>query len=417
MVKTLANGIRIITNLDKNAYSATVGIWARVGSVDEDEKTSGISHCIEHMLFKGTKDKTAKQIAFEMDSVGGQLNAFTGKEYTCYHATVTFEHVEKAFLLLADMVKNSLLDQSELDKERGVILEEISMGEDSPEDVVHELHSKTFFEGTALCEPIIGNKKTVSSFSSADLKKYMDNQYDGNRLVISIAGRFDEEQLIKLIEGEFSEYKTGVPNSLEYSSGIIKRADNLAVKNMPVEQVHMCLGFPGVDLFDDDIYSFYIFNSILGGSMSSRLFQTIREEHALCYTVYSFTSAYMNNGCLTVYSATNKDQVKRLVELTVKEIEAMVKSGPTKDEIQMAKDQMKGNYLLALESSTTKMISYGKSLLLTGKTKTPEEVLARINAVDCDIMMDMVRSRLTRDQMTASFVGNLDYDECAKFLK
>lgn len=417
-INTLENGIKVVTDKNDYALSATIGVWFRVGAVDESDKISGISHFIEHMMFKGTKDRTARDIAFEMDSVGGSINAFTSKECTCYNATVTYEHLGKAVVLLADMVKNSLIDQGELDKERGVILEEINMVEDSPEDVIHCLHSENFFNGSSVSNSVIGTKETVSGLNSPDLKKYISENYTTDRLVVSVAGKFDEEELIKLIAKEFGSGFTqkGKGHIYDNSKAAAKKDGNIAFKNMPIEQTHICLGFPGLKLDAPNLYDLYVFNDLFGGSMSSRLFQKIREEKALCYTVYSYASPYMNTGVFTIYSATNKNQVKDLVALAMAEISSIIKEGATKEEVEMAKEQMKGNYILGVESTSGRMSSLGRSLLLTGQAKTPETVIDKINSVSLDSMMETIRALINFDNMTASFVGNVDLKECKSFI-
>lgn len=417
-INTLENGIKVVTDKNDYALSATIGVWFRVGAVDESDNISGISHFIEHMMFKGTKDRTARDIAFEMDSVGGSINAFTSKECTCYNATVTYEHLGKAVVLLADMVKNSLIDQVELDKERGVILEEINMVEDSPEDVIHRLHSENFFNGSSVSNSVIGTKETVSGLNSPDLKKYIGENYTTDRIVVSVAGKFEEEELIKLIEKEFGSgfVQKGKGHIYDNSKEAAKKDGNIAFKNMPIEQTHICLGFPGLKLDAPNLYDLYVFNDLFGGSMSSRLFQKIREEKALCYTVYSYASPYMNTGVFTIYSATNKNQVKDLVTLAMAEISSIIKEGATKEEVEMAKEQMKGNYILGVESTSGRMSSLGRSLLLTGQAKTPETVIEKINAVSLDSMMETIRDLISFDSMTASFVGNVDLKECQSFI-
>lgn len=417
-VNKLLNGIKVVTDKNDYALSATIGVWVRVGSVDEQPNIAGISHFIEHMMFKGTKDRTAKDIAFEMDSIGGSINAFTSKECTCYNATVTYEHINKAVMLLADMVKNSLIDQKELDKERGVILEEINMVEDSPEDVIHRLHCENFFKGSRVANSVIGTKETVGAMNSSDLKSYVKENYTCDRIVISVAGRFDETELIKLIEKEFGsgiEEKGKGSRYLDEKKEISKET-NIAFKNMAIEQTHICLGFPGLKLDASNLYDLYVFNNLFGGSMSSRLFQRIREERALCYTVYSYASPYMDSGIFTIYSATNKNQVKELIDVAMKEISSIIKEKPSQQELEMAKEQMKGNYILGSESTSGRMTSLGRSLLLTGEPRTPEKVIEKINAVNMDSMMETVKSLLDFKKMSASFVGNVSEEECRGFL-
>lgn len=416
--KTLDNGVKIITYQNDSVYSATIGVWFRVGAVDETEKNAGISHFIEHMMFKGTKNRTAKEIAFEMDSVGGQLNAFTSKECTCYNATVTYEHLPKAVKLLADMVKHSLIAEEELNKERGVILEEINMVEDSPEDVIHRLHSETFFEGNPLAKSVIGSKETVGNLTSEELKQYIQKNYTSDRMVISVAGRFDTEELHRLIADEFADFPREKGAGLTYEgSALLKTPGRMAFRNMSIEQTHLCLGLPGLPIDDDQLYNLYIFNNLFGGNMSSRLFQRVREERGLCYTVYSYVSTYMNTGAFTVYSATNRDQVQDVVSLVRQELLDILENGPKEDEIHMAKEQMKGSFTLGIEGTGGRMSQMGRSLLLAGKAKSPDEILSSIDRVNYDTMMAVVKEVLHPEQMTAAFVGNVDQAMCESFIK
>lgn len=417
-LNTLSNGIRVVTDKNDYALSATIGVWVRVGSVDERDEIAGISHFVEHMMFKGTKDRTAKDIAFEMDSIGGSINAFTSKECTCYNATVTYEHIGKAVVLLADMLKNSLIDQKELDKERGVILEEISMVEDSPEDVIHRLHCENFFNGSCVSNSVIGTKETVGVMNSPELRGYIGENYTCDRMVVAVAGKFDEDELLALIEHEFGKgiNEKGKGDAYVDEKTPVNREENFAFKNMSIEQTHLCLGFPGLMLNAPNLYDLYVFNNLFGGSMSSRLFQRIREERALCYTVYSYSSPYMNTGVFNIYSATNKNQVKELINVAMEEISSIIKEGPSANELEMAKEQMKGSYILGSESTGGRMSSLGRSLLLTREPKTPEKVIEKINAVTMDSMMQTVRDVLDTEKMAATFVGNVDEKDCRGFL-
>ncbi len=414
--KKLSNGIQVVTFNNENAYSATIGVWVRAGAVDELTNEAGISHFIEHMMFKGTKTKNAKEIALSMDSIGGQINAFTSKECTCYNATVTYEHLDRAVTLLSDMLKNSLIDPTELGKERGVILEEISMVEDSPEDVVHRLHSKNFFNNSPVANSVIGSKETVSSFGSEDLKNYMKKHYTADRMVISIAGRFDDDKLMDLLEKEFGSINAENSLGMEYENKeILLKDDNIAFKNMKIEQTHICLGFNGISVKDEDLYSLYVFNNLFGGGMSSRLFQSIREEKAMCYTVYSYSGCYMNNGVYTIYSATNKNQVKDLVCLANEEIAKVLKEGPTKAEVDMAKEQMKGAFTLGIESTGGRMSSMGRTLLLAGKLQKPEDVFKRIEAVSYDSVRNVMSRVFDSGKRTATFVGDITREDCNNY--
>lgn len=371
--------------------SVAIGVWVRAGSRYETEETNGISHFLEHMFFKGTKTKSAKEIAESFDSIGGQVNAFTSKEYTCYYAKVLDEKAEYALDLLADMFFNSIFDETELQKERNVVLEEINMYEDSPDDIVHELLSEASFGKHALAKPILGTKETLLQFDRSTLEMYREKFYTPENVVISVAGNITED-FISSIEEKFGKYETEY-NKLEiqfptfYTNKVMKQKDT--------EQSHLCLGFAGLPYGDERIYELAILNNTLGGSMSSRLFQEIREKRGLAYAVFSYHSSFIDTGLLTIYAGTAPDQADLVYDTIVNTVQSMQEDGITKRELEKSKSQLKGNLMLSLESTNSRMSRNGKNELLLATQKPIDEMIANIEAVTLDKVNQLAASILT----------------------
>ncbi|MDR2504704.1 MAG: insulinase family protein [Oscillospiraceae bacterium] len=384
-IQKLPNGLRVITEHLPYVRSVSIGIWLGTGSMHEKPSENGLSHFLEHMLFKGTDKRTARSVAEEMDRVGAQINAFTSKECTCYYAKAVDEHLATAFDVLSDLVLNASLPEDELNKERGVILEEIAMQEDSPEDLVHDLLSEAVFRGHPLALPILGTTEKIENYSRADLKKYKDTHYRPNNCVLSVAGNFDKAELWKLIESTLGGWKA------EGEDVVVDKPEgfqaNLIAKTKDIEQVHICLGFPGVALGSDDSYAISIFNNIYGGGMSSRLFQRIREELGMAYSVYTYPSMMPGIGMMTVYAGTSQQHVEQVLSQLRGETARLIADGVSADEFQMAKEQLKGGFILGLESSSARMSNIGRSLLLLDHVRTETEVLDAIAKVTPEQMM------------------------------
>jgi len=402
----LDNGIRIITEKIPHFRSVSIGVWFAAGSIYENFESSGMPHFIEHMLFKGTKNRSAKQIAQAMDAVGGQLNAFTAKECTCYYSNVIDEHLPRAIDVLSDMIINSLLDPVEVEKEKGVVLEEILMYEDSPEDLVHDLLAEALLGRHPLANSILGSQEFVLDLNREKLVSFLDKKYLPQNAVISIAGNFDEGQLLDLLSSFFGDWKKqsdhtvrqgSVPAPLYQSSNLFRLKD--------IEQVHMCIGHPGIPLGHDDVYSLMIFNNLLGGSMSSRLFQNIREDKGLVYSIVSYPSFYICGGMFTVYASMKPSQAKKVADLILEEMRRIKAEGISEDEFDTSKQQLKGNYILGLESSNSRMNAIGRAELLLGTVKTPEEVLAKIENTTMDDVMRVVEQVLSPEAMAIAVVG------------
>ncbi|AQS59327.1 M16 family metallopeptidase [Desulforamulus ferrireducens] len=400
--EVLPNGVRILTQQVSHVRSVALGFWVDVGSRDESDETAGISHYIEHMMFKGTENRTAKQIAEELDAVGGQLNAFTTKEYTCYYAKVLDEHFDLAVDVLTDMLFHSKIAEQDVEREKNVILEEIKMYEDAPDELVHDMFAKTIWSGHALGRPIIGTTETVSSFNHLDLKKYMEQHYTPNRIVVSVAGNITHQQVLAKLTPILAKL-TG--NQVTRQPDLPTPAALVNCRSKDTEQVHMVIGAPGLSMGHDDVYIAQTINTVLGGGLSSRLFQEIREQRGLVYTVYSYHSSYHDTGIFGVYAGLSKQNVNRAMELIFKEIKDIKRNGVTKEELQRAKDQIKGNLLLSMESVNTYMSRLGKSELYLGRVYSPEEIVEKVNKVTVEDTVRVSNMLFQPDKFSMAAIG------------
>ncbi|HEY4601604.1 MAG TPA: pitrilysin family protein [Cerasibacillus sp.] len=372
------NGLRIVSEFIPSVRSVTMGIWVLSGSRHETKETNGISHFIEHMFFKGTKSKNAQEIAEAFDSIGGQINAFTSKEYTCYYARVLDNHKEYALNLLADMFFNSIYEQDEMNRERKVVMEEIKMYEDTPDDIVHDLLARASYGDHPLGYPILGTKDQLDSFTKDTILDYIGKRYHPENVVISIAGHFDE-QFIHLIDDLFGGYEK------KHACEQMQAAPTFLAKHIKrakeTEQAHLTLGYNGLSAHDDSLYSMVVLNNVLGGSMSSRLFQEVREKRGLAYSVFSYHSSFLDNGLLTIYAGTGNAQLPLLKETIFQTIEELVENGITEKELRNSKEQLKGNIVLGLESTNSRMSRNGRNELLLGRHRTMDEVIHMIDQV------------------------------------
>lgn len=381
------NGVRIVSEHIPHFHSVAVGVFVKAGSRDELAEENGITHFIEHMLFKGTETRTAKQIAREFDRIGGDMNAYTSKEYTCYYAKVLDHHAEHAVNILADMFFHSKMDAGEIDKERQVVLEEISMTEDMPDDDVHEQLWRVMYPHHSMGAPILGTQETLASFDKEKIFEFMDRHYTPNNLVISVAGNITP-QLLKTIEGLFGSFQKREQEKVYKLPGFLP---GYSFKNKETEQGHLCLGYPGISITDPDIYQLAVLNNILGGSMSSRLFQEIREERGLAYSIFSYHSAYSDHGTMAIYGGTSNDQLPELQEVILKSMEALSIEGVGLEEVNDSKEQLKGNLMLGLESTSARMSRNGKQELLLGKHQDYDEVLKQIDAVTIEKVQEKMQ--------------------------
>ncbi len=401
----LDNGVRIVCEKIPYVRSVSIGIWVGTGSRNENEANNGISHFIEHMLFKGTAKRSAREIAESIDNIGGQINAFTGKECTCYYTKTLDAHIDIALDVLADMFFNSEFAKKDIDVERKVILEEIGMYQDSPEELVHDILSETVWEGDPLGYPILGTQECLNNINKDTIKNYIETNYLPTNTVISVAGNYDDDKLMDRLTGLFKDWKLQKPEMPELEEVCFK--SNSRLKDKDTEQVHLCLGFEGVEHGNDNIYTILAINNVFGGGMSSRLFQKIREEKGLVYSIYSYPSSYKNTGLFTIYGGMNPEHLDTVMDLVVKEIKELKKNGLSKDELEKSKEQLKGNYILGLESTSSRMNSIGKSELMLKRIFSPDEILKKIDSISMDSAVEMIDRIFDLNKVGFSAVGNL----------
>lgn len=382
--------------------SVTIGVWLARGSRHESDVQSGIAHFVEHMLFKGTATRTAQGIAEEIDSIGGQLDAFTAKEYAAYYIRVLDEHLPLAVDLLADMVMRPAMAPDDVAKEQGVILEEIKMVEDAPDDLVHEVFTRHFWDNHPLGRPILGTPETVSSFSSQGLREYFARTYTAPNLIVAAAGNFEHAHLRDLVSKAFADLPTVAP-AYPTSAPAISRG--LSVRHKDIEQSHVCLGTGALSQGHDDRHVAYVLNTILGGSMSSRLFQHIREERGLAYSVFSNLTSYSDAGMLTVYAGCAADKVGEVVDLTLAELRTLREQLVRPEELRRAKDHLKGSLMLSLESTSSRMSHLARQELYFTRHYTMDETLASIEQVTAEDLQRIAIEMFRDEHLSATIVG------------
>lgn len=407
---TLPNGLRVLCEQLPHLRSVSMGVWVKAGSILEREHENGLSHLIEHMAFKGTGRRSAKQIAQEMDAVGGYLNAATSKLCTCYYAKVIDENLPLAADILSDIVRFPAIDPKELDKERNVVLEEISMTDDSPEDVAYDLIASAMFGKQPLGQTILGPRELIVSYTREDILAFRARHYSPMNTCVAIAGNFDLNQVKDLMAQRFGDW-TGGAGEIFPVNAVNQRPQTLTA-DKDTEQAHICLGYRGKPLGDADAYPMAVFNSILGGGMSSRLFQRIREESAMAYSVYSAPSAYPHCGDFTIYAAVSPRNVKTVLAQIDEETSLLVREGATQEEFDMAKAQLKGGFILGQESAYNRMNSMGSNMALMNRVITTDETIRRIEAVTPEDVRRVAAETLGGPRSQA-FVGK----KIAKYLK
>lgn len=398
-VKKCENGVRIVYEEIPHVRSLSVGIWVNAGSRYEQPEENGITHFIEHMLFKGTKTRSARQIAEEFDRIGGEVNAFTSKEHTCYYAKVLDHHGDLAISILADMFFNSTFAPEEIERERQVVLEEIYMSEDAPDDDVHEILWGVMYPDNALGRPILGKAETLATFNAEMIRAYMAKHYTPQNVVISVAGHLHEGLLEKIEElfGQFRASHVAEEAVLTYPAF---HAGEI-VKVRDTEQAHIAISFPAINVKDADMYSFVALNNIIGGNMSSRLFQEVREERGLAYSIFSYQSCYEDVGAFTIYGSASKQQLdafQHQIDATLLDI---VTGGVTEEELENAKEQLKGSFVLGLEGTEAHMNRNGTNELIHGKHRSVDEVLASIDAISMESIDRLIEKTLKADPAIA----------------
>ena len=384
-IKKLNCGTTVIMEKTDYVQSAALGIWVRTGAADEKDDISGVSHYIEHMMFKGTEKRTAKEIAEDVDKIGGIFNAFTGKEATCYYIKTLSSNIYKGAEILLDMITGSKFDSDDMDKERQVICEEIKMVKDTPDDDVYDTISELVASGNPLGRSILGTPESLEGINRDKMVSYFSDNYTRDSIVIAVAGNFDEEHILDMFEDKLLLLKEKkVSEEIQLNS----YKQNFNVKIRDIEQTHICLATPGVSLKDDKYYAFVLMNSIFGGSMSSRLFQNIREERGLAYFVCSMNIFSSYWGFFSIYAGVSNDKAKEALEAINYELRQLREKGVTKEELAMAKEQVKSSYIFGLENVNSRMFSIGKNKLLLDKVYTEQEVLSSFDKVTQDDILE-----------------------------
>jgi predicted Zn-dependent peptidase len=402
----LPNGLIILTERMDHLRSVAMGVWIKSGSRCEPAEISGISHFVEHMLFKGTRSRSAQAIAREMDSIGGNLDAFTGKETICFNVKSLADHVPIALDVLSDLVLNPVFAAPDIERERGVILEEIKIDEDNPDVLVHELFTQSFWKDHPLGWPILGTTRTVASLDQDKLFNYHNDRFHAGNMVFSAAGNLDHDQFAESIASRFSNLASGAQlNELaapEASARVVLR------NKKSLEQVQICLGVPAPPITDENRYATLILNTVLGGGMSSRLFQTIREERGLAYSIYSDLSPYRDTGTLCVYAGTSSANALQVVDLILAEFARLKLEQLSDEELTRAKDQVRGNILLGLESSNSRMANLARQEMYFKKFYSVDEVIARLGEVQAAQVQAMAQRLFVPDRIAVTLLGRLD---------
>jgi predicted Zn-dependent peptidase len=384
---TLPNGVRVVAEKMPHVRSVALGIWVGAGSENETRQNNGISHFIEHMLFKGTKTRTAKQLAEAFDAIGGHVNAFTSKEMTCYYGKVLDQHFSTALEILSDMFFESVFAEAEIEKEKKVIIEEIRMVEDTPDDLVHDLLAEASLGNHSLGYQVLGNVETVQSFTRDDIIRYKERYYAPQNIVIAVAGTLPDDY-DEQIAAAFANHKG---NPLSETLCVPRFTPDVKVKQKPTEQTHLCIGLPGLSVGDPRIYTLVLLNNILGGNMSSRLFQEIREERGLAYSVYSYHSAHRDGGVFAIYAGTKHGQEDEVCECIHQTLEEVSQKGLTQAELNKAKEQLKSSLMLGLESTNNRMSRLGRNELLLGRHLTLDEIVESVEKITLDEVNEMAR--------------------------
>ena len=399
----LENGLTIIGEEIPYVKSISLGVWINAGSRIEDEEISGVSHFIEHMLFKGTRNRTSKQIASEIDNLGGQINAFTSKECTCYYVKLLDSHIDIGIDVLSDMILNSKFNEDDLDKERSVIIEELKMYEDSPEDLAYDLLTENIYKHDPLGMNIIGTEESLNRLNREKLLDYFNKYYVPNNSVIAISGNFNFDEIINKIEEKFKVWKKRDVNvdikKAEFKSCFL-------TKNKDIEQVNLAMSLEAVPIENDkEVYALAVINTVFGGSISSRLFQKIREEKGLVYSIYSSQSLYRKCGELGIFASMSNEHLKEVYESIIEEIKIMKKYYLTDQEIKESKEQLKGSYILGLESTSSRMMSIGRALLLNNKVESTDDILKSIDNVDRETVKIVIDKIFNLDKLGVCIVG------------
>jgi predicted Zn-dependent peptidase len=401
----LPNGLTVVTEEMQHIRSVSAGVWIRTGSRHETAEVNGISHFAEHMVFKGTTSRTAEMIARQVDSFGGNLDAFTAKECVCFNVKVLDEHLPEAMDVLTDLVLHPCFNDSDVKKERGVIMEEIKMDEDNPDYLVHEIFVQNFWKDHPLGRPILGTRDTVRKFDPSLLFNYYQQRFQATNMVVAAAGNLTHEHFLALVQEKFGQVPPGVS---EFSDLKPKVSAKISLRNKKsLEQVQVCIGVPSYSISHQNRYSSFVLNTLLGGGMSSRLFQNVREKEGLVYSIFSELNPYRDTGCLAVYAGTSRDSVNKVVESVLKEFRSLKETPVTVEELTRAKAQLKGNLMLSLESSMSRMSNLARQEMYYDRFYALDEITSRIEAVQIESVQQVAKEFFMDDQIAVTVLGNL----------
>ncbi len=401
-ISTLPSGIKVISETIPHVRSVALGFWVRVGSRDEMEADNGMSHFIEHLLFKGTETRSAKEISEIFDALGGELNAFTTKEYTCFFTRLLDEHVETGIEVLSDMIHNPRLDERDVQSERNVVLEEIKLHEDSPDERIHDVFAGALFEDHPLGKSILGTEQTVATFTSDDVRRFFSDQYRPENIAVVAAGNVAHGDLVDLVERFAKPGEKGRPLRKEFRPHVEKKVD---VYTKGTEQAHIVFGVEAYSAADDRRFALNVLDTIIGAGMSSRLFQEIREKRGLVYSVYSYHSSYAETGLFAVYAGTAPTNAEKVVGLIKNEIEKVVEKGVTEQELIRAKEHIKGQLVLGLESTSRRMTRLGRIEMTHGEYLSIDDIIARIDAVTLEAVSEVARDIFKPEKMVLTAIG------------
>ena len=402
----LENGIPVVMESFRNVRSVAIGVWVKVGSRYETRNENGISHFLEHMFFKGSKKYTAKDIAVEIDTMGGDLNAFTSRENTAFYVKMLDEYLERGIDLLSEIFVHSTFPEDELEKEKKIIKEEIKMVEDTPDDYVHDLFTQTIWGREGLGQPVLGTRDTIASFTRNDIMSHIRRYYGTRDIVIACAGNFDQDQVMKRLNARFGSLRQGAATKTG-DIPVFRFSRKVVVKDL--SEAHVCIGVPGLSQVDENRYALFILNTILGGSVSSRLFQEVRENRGLAYSVYSFTAMYYDTGLWGVYAGVSRKRVREVCELIVKEM-LELGSTLTDDELDKAKRHLKGNMILALESTSSRMNNIARQEMYYGRYISPDEIIKSVDKVKLAEVQALSERLIARDRFSATAFGPMEKD-------
>jgi predicted Zn-dependent peptidase len=397
----LTNGIPVVMEQLKNMRSVSLGIWVRVGARDEEPHKNGISHFLEHMFFKGTAKRTAKDIAVEIDSLGGELNAFTSKESTTFYVKILDEYLEKGIELLSDIFLHSTFPEEDIEKEKGIIKEEIKLVEDTPDDYIHDLFNQTIWGNKGLGQPVLGRRETVKSFTREDLISHIKKYYGTKDVVISCAGNFEHESVISMLSKSLGNLRRGS----EPEKGPLPHFENkVDVFHKELSEAHICIGVEGIPQTSEDRYGLFVLNTILGAGVSSRLFQEIREKRGLAYSIYSFVSSYYDTGIWGVYAGVSRKRVGEVAGLILKEMHDL-KSTLTEVELQRAKNQLKGNIILGLESTSSRMTNIARQEIYHGRYYSPKEIMKEVDSITLEHIRFLAEKLIKQGRFSLTVYG------------